>query len=185
MNILKNGGIFLKRDFVLTKQDYIDFNLFFYAVNPQMKRKRLIQTIIFPIIYLLIPVMLHIYKQTPYSQTLPIFVIAAIAWIIIYPKLSKWAVKKNVAKVIENSEKNGGNLTGDYSIEEKETGIEISNEVGKIFIEWNQILKLEEDDERIYIFINPATAYIVKKNAFLSKDEEEALKNRISSKAAK
>lgn len=166
----------MKRNYVLTKEDYVDFNLFYYKINPQMKRKRIMQTIIFPIIYLLIPVFLKIYKNTPYNQTLPIFIVVSIIWILAYPKLSKWAIKKNVRKVIENSEKNGGNLTGNYSIEENEDGITIMNDVGKIFIEWSQILYVREDKERIYIFINQATAYIVKKSAFSLVDKDEFIK---------
>ncbi|MDO5708116.1 MAG: YcxB family protein [Andreesenia angusta] len=170
----------MKKDFVLTKEDYIDFNLYFYNNSPQLIRKRNIQRFIFPVVYLLIPVFLNNFNKVPYKQTLPIFIIAAIAWLIIYPKLSIYGVEKNVKRIVEKSEKGENSLTGDYTIETKEDGLLISKENGNVDIKWNQIIDLKEDDKRIYIFMSPMVAYIVKKEAF-SPDEEEVFKQLIKS----
>lgn len=169
----------MKRDFVLTTEDYIDFNLFIYNTSPPLKRKRIIQTIVFPIIYLLIPVFLKIYRGTPYSQSYPIFIIASILWVIFYPIVTKYGVKKNVKRIVEHTEKNDQKMTGEYSVELEDTGVAIVNEVGRVDMKWENISELKEDDERIYIFVDQFTAYIIKKDAFTSKEEENTFKNTV------
>lgn len=177
--------LFLKRDFILTTEDYIDFNLFIYNTSPQFKRKRIVQTVAFPIIYLLIPVFLKIYRGTPYSQSYPIFIIAAVLWIIFYPIVTKFGVKKNVKRIVEHSEKNDKKLTGDYSVELESDGVKITNELGNIKMKWENISELKEDDERIYIFLDQVTAYIVKKDAFENKEEENMFKNTVTENVEK
>lgn len=169
----------MKRDFVLDKEDYVDFNIFVYDTSPAAKRKRTIQMIVFPIIYLLIPVFLNIYKSVPYIQTFPIFIIASIVWVIAYPKISKFGVKKNVRRVVDFNEKKGNKMTGDYSVEITDKGITVDNGQGSVEMLWENISEIKEDEKRIYIFLNSMTAYIIKKDAFADQKEEEEFKNTI------
>lgn len=171
------GAEKLIKEYELTAEDYVKFNLFYFDTSQKVKRNHMIQRILFPAVYLLMPVFMNIFMDKPYKSTLPLFVALSAAWFFFYPKIARMSVSKNVKMMIKNGEKKGEKVTGKYSVELQKHGVKLSHESGSIKMKWDQIVDLKEDDERIYLYASELTAYIVKKSAFADKAEEEEFKN--------
>lgn len=164
-------------NYELTKEDYIDFNMYHGLRSKTVKKSIFLQRYIVPIVYLIVPFFLEDYRSPKFKYCMGLFIGIAIMWIIFYKKYFNASVKKKIIKMIDEGEtsKNYGNKV---MILNKE-GIEGIGEHDKSKLKWDGIYKIEESDKHIFIYINSMSAYIIPIRALDDKEKFlAALNNR-------
>lgn len=154
----------------LTKQDYVDFNLFHLAHSKTGKKALFIQRYIISIIFLIAPFVLQNVLDTPFWYLVGGFVLAYILWVIFYPR----RFKRNVAKQVEKMIDEGKNvsLIGNNDIIIDEEGIERINDKSQTKNDWASVESIEQSDDHIFIYVSAISAHIVPKRAFEDKAGE-------------
>lgn len=174
----------MKLEYELTKQDYIDFNIDHMKNSNILKRSLLMQQYGIAVLYLVMPFIFANVTDIPLWYWLTSFVIAAVLWIIFYPKYFMSASAKRISKMIDAGKNK--DMFGKHSLTISEEGINEASENGESKINWSGVEKIIETEGHFFIYISSVMAYIIPKSAF--KDENakneflSSLKGKIGEK---
>lgn len=164
--------------FELTEEDYINYNISHSETSPSMKRSILIQRILGPVIFVIMPFIIIQFTDIPLWYWLIVFGLSSIAWFIFYPKYVMREVTKRIKKMLE--EGNNENLFNERSLVLTDEGITETSSIGKSTISWNKIDRLEETEDYLYIYVSSVSAHIVPKRVFDNAREQEKFINKIT-----
>lgn len=154
----------IKIEYELTKEDYLNFNLYHLNHSKMIKKSLFIQRYIVSIVFLIVPFIFSSITEMPLYVYFPVFALIWLLWIIFYKKYFDRIAIKRIEKMLNE----GKNLCllGKYSVETNEDGfIEICPN-GESKITWNGIDKVVENELYIFIYIDSVRAYIIPKRAF-------------------
>lgn len=167
----------MQLNYIIEKQDHIDFNMFHIKHSRTMRRSLIIQKYLFPIIFLLIPYPFSLSSGIPIWYWLCWFIPASILWIALYEKYAKWMVARRISKML-NEGKNSAvplsvtlEITEDYIIEKSDKG--------EAKINLKEIESIELDKKHIYIYVSAVSAVIVPNSAFKDETEKEEFVKKI------
>lgn len=160
-------------EYQITKQDYIDFNIYHMTHSVTMKRSLFIQRFTFPIMFLAFPIFLIKITDIPLWYWSSVCIISSILWIVFYPKFLKRSVEKRISKILEEGKTTG--IIGNHSFSFTEEGIVDKTEFSET--KYNLIEKVVESETHIFIYVSAVMAYIIPTRVFHSVDEKSEFLN--------
>jgi hypothetical protein len=169
----------MKVEFELTKQDYINFNLYHIAHSDIVKRSIVKQRYYAVIIYCVIPFILVRFTEAPLWYWLLIFLVFGTIWVALYPLYLKWHVAKSISKMFDEG-KNVG-ILGKRCIFLTDVGVEEIGDSDESKTHWNLIESIGETEKYIYIYNSAVSAYIIPTRAFRSVVEKEEFVRKVHS----
>jgi len=170
-------------DVSMTIEDYMDYNLTFLS-----KMQRIATTVLFwlfPAVFIGIAIgMLFDSKVENKAAVIVVLVFFGLSFLIskllvfIANKLHSAQMQAIAKRKYKNSQKKAQYIFN-------ESGIETRDELAKFFCVWKQIVKLSENENALYLFINRNTAFIVPKRIFRSVAEMSEVENFITQQSGK
>ncbi|NMA82660.1 MAG: YcxB family protein [Epulopiscium sp.] len=155
----------------ISKEDYIQFNMFHVKHSPTVQRTLFIQRYIISLVFLVVPFVMHWTAQAPLKIAIPIFFITYVLWVIMYPKHFMKNIKKNTAKMIDEGKDES--LLGSQELWVTEDGIVKKTDVGEVKTSWKAVQKVTWDESILYIYVGVMSAYIIPFRAFKTEEEKE------------
>lgn len=155
--------------YLLTEQDYINFNLF-HIQNSKMATKALkIQRYTIPALYLVLAYVFASIGDGSYILSFTIFTIFAILWLVLYPKFYYRTIIRNVKKMMKEGKNEG--LLGEHIMILSSEGIVDKNTTGETKVAWTGIQEVKEDKDYLYLYNSSVSAYILPKREIHHLDE--------------
>lgn len=164
--ISKSKGGLMIFEYELSKQDYIDFNIYHMKNSDTLKRSLHLQQYLLPIFYLIMPFILAGITDIPLVIWLTTFVIVAVLWVIFYPKYFMSSTIKRISKLVDEGKNK--DMLGKHCIIVDEDGIVEKTENGESRTKWNGVEKVTETEKYVFIYISSIMAYIIPKSVFVS-----------------
>lgn len=159
-------------NYVLTEQDYIEFNIFHYSNSPAMKKQQIFMVVSVPVVLILIA-LFYILFIRPESIIAPILICILISfvWVLGFPMIMKNQIKKQVTKLMDEGKKD--DLTGEFTMIIDEEGITDGNTCRTVKSSFDTIEKITMDDKRLYIYNSAMSAFMIPHSAFGSTEKED------------
>ena len=170
----------MRFEFDLNKQDYIDFNICHIKNSETLRKSLLFQQYIPAVVYLVLPFILVNVTDIPLWLWLTVFVLAAILWVVFYPKYLISSTIKRISKMV-NEGKNK-DMLGKHCLTFNDEGIIETSKNGESKISWSGIEEIKETDKHFFIYISSIMAYIVPKRVFKTDGEKDEFLNFIKNK---
>ncbi|KMT21879.1 YcxB family protein [Clostridium cylindrosporum] len=164
--------------FELTKQDYIDFNIFHLSYSDSIRKSLFIQRYIVSLIFLVVPFVFADFSTIPLWYWLIGFVAIYIGWVSFYPRYIKGVVSKRTSKMID--EGNNVGIIGHGSLTLNDNGIEGKGEHSESKTNWSAVENVAETKNHIFIYISGVSAYIVPVRGFNSVGEKNEFIDKIN-----
>lgn len=158
-------------NYELTEKDYLDFNVFHAENSPTIRRSILIQRLIGPVIFLIMPFYATRYTGIPLWYWVIIFGTLGALWYSFYPKYIKWEVSRRTSKLIKEGK--DGKILGNKNIKLTPEGIYGTSLYSEEKVKWDSIERIEETEDYIYIFISSISAFIIPIRAFNDTNTKE------------
>lgn len=155
-------------EYILSKQDYIDFNVFHISYSDSMRRSVFIQRYIPPIGFLILPFILILVTTIPLWYWLTVFVFTSILWIAFYQKYIERSISKRISKMLDEGENEGKGILGKHKFSFSKEGIVDICEHSELKTKLNAIENIVEAKEHIFIYISPVSAFIIPNRVFES-----------------
>ena len=170
-------------DINLTIEDYTDYNLTFFN-----KLSRVTEAILFwmfPVVFIAIAIgMLFEPKVENKGAIIVVFVFGGLSFLL--SKLFVFIHRKTYPIQIRAvSKRKYKNVQKDSHLRINESGIESKGELTTFFCVWKQIVKLNENENALYIYISKNVAFIIPKRIFQSIEELVSAKNFITQQSGK
>ncbi len=152
---------------IMTKDDYINFNLYYMQESKNGKKTVLISKCLVPLI-LIVEFLIFGLKKETWHIILAIYAVISVLWWLVVPRLTVWLLKKNIMAMGKD-----GKLP--YATEATVTFYDDyltdENDEVELKIRYSQLEKLIENKNCYYIFYNSAQAEFIPFDAF--KDDNE------------
>lgn len=163
----------MKLEYEITKQDYIDFNIYHMNHSITMKRSLFIQRFFIPIIFLILPMFLVKITDIPLWYWFGVFIILCVLWIIYYPKFFIKYVERNISKMLDEGKTTG--ILGNHIFSYTKEGVVDKTEFSET--SYNLIEKIVESEAHIFIYVSAVMAYIIPIKIFGSAEKKEIFLN--------
>lgn len=171
----------MKLEFTLTKQDYIDFNLYHLEHSPSIRSAHNKSRFGGAIAYLALPFVLVNVTTIPFFWWMITFSITAIAWVLLFPRTMRKFYIKQINKAF--LEKNNS-----FFLELREEGVMTKGDSDEMITSYRSISQIAQNDGTLYLYNSSVSAIIVPKTAFHSEDERriflDTLRPRIQEQPA-
>jgi hypothetical protein len=154
----------MRLEYELTKQDYIDFNIYYIKNSDTLKRSLIIQRYVMAVFFLIIPFAIYRVTDIPLWYWLAVFFVVAVLWVIFYPKYFMSATIKRISKLVDEGKNK--DMLGKHIITVNEEGIKEESKNGDSRINWDGVEKVAEAENHIFIYISSVMAYIIPKSIF-------------------
>ncbi len=165
----------MKIKYEITKDDYLKFNMYHLENSPSVKKELRVHRFIIPLLLVAVAGAFSLLSGIPITITFPIFLILAILWSVFYPKYYKKNALKNVSKVLEHGVQSQG--TPRYVLNVKDDGIYATSGAGQTFNKWDDIIKFEETDSHMFLYVTEKVAHVVPIRAFKTDEEKNEFLN--------
>lgn len=163
----------------LTKQDYIDFNIYHVKNSNTIKKSLLIQRYAIPLIFIISIFLFTILTDIPFLYLFTIFFIVSVLWIAFYPKYFVSDAMKRISKMLDES--SNKDLLGKHNTIINEEGLTEKSENGENKINWNGVLRIVSTENHFFIYISSISAFIVPKRSFNSQSDQKTFYNFVKS----
>jgi hypothetical protein len=171
-------GDFMNLEYQLTKQDYIDFNIYHMTYSVTLKRSVFIQRFIVPIIFLGLPIFLPKITGILLWYWIKFCIIASIVWIVFYPKILRKSITRRISKMLDEGKTTG--ILRKHNFLFTEEGIVDKTEFSET--KYNLLEKVVEYEKHIFIYVRAIMAYIIPIRIFISVDEKNNFLNMLNTK---
>ncbi|MEF9951374.1 MAG: YcxB family protein [Clostridium sp.] len=161
----------MKIKYDITKDDYIKFNLYHLESSPNVKKEIIIHRLVIPLLLVGLSAAFYVLLGMPMYIGVPLFVGIGILWSIFYPKFYRKNALKNVSKMIDNGLQSSG--VSKNTINVLDEGIHSSSRAGQTINRWDEVKKVHETDEHIFIYVTEKIAHVVPKRAFENEEQEK------------
>ncbi|WP_411680407.1 YcxB family protein [Clostridium thailandense] len=158
-------------EYCLTKQDYIDFNVFHLGYSKTIKRSLFINRYIVSIIFLIIPFVFSKITKVPFKFWLFECLIIYVLWVLFYPKYTKWNIKRKISKELD--EDKNINKAGISKLTLTDDGIIAIDKLGESKMSYEAIIDIVEEINHIFIYVGANKAYIVPTRSFKNTNQKE------------
>ena len=160
-------------EYELQKEDYVDFNLCHAEKSITVRKTIRFLRIISPIMILICGYFITGGLKDLFGLSL--FAIFASLFAIFVPKIYFRAMRRNIEKMINEGNDTSIFETRKVSIQEQEITHEIVQK--GIFKKWSKIIKIEESNNNIFLYVSDLEAIIIPKKVVGEDDEILRLKN--------
>lgn len=167
-------------EFELLEEDYINFNINHAKQSPSLKRSLIAQRLVGPIVFLITPFIVIRFSAISIGYWMTVFSITSLIWLIFYPRYFDWEMRRRIVKMLQ--EGNNEHLFKKRKMVVTDKGITESSATGETNTKWNEVNKVDETSEYVYIYNSSISAYIIPKRIFKNKNTlkiflEELLKH--------
>lgn len=156
-------------NYILTEDDYLNFNLFHTKHSKVVKKSLLIQRLMGPVIFIAFSYLFSIFADLPFIGLFVTFSIISVLWYIFYPAYFYKLIIRNVKKAMNEGD-NGG-LLGKRQMILNEEGIIDVNSSSKTESNWQAIKDIKEDENNFFLYNSAVSAYIIPKRDLKQIDE--------------
>lgn len=167
-------------DFELTKQDYINFNIFHINYSKTLRKMLFIQRYIVSLSFLIVPFVASWVTSIPLWYWLSVFVFTYIIWILFYWKYFKWNMGRKISKMVEEGKTDV--MLGKQGVKLDESTIINNSSMNSSETKYQAIENIIETKDYIYVYISPVQAYIIPVSAFENLDEKDKFVNKLNDK---
>lgn len=167
-------------NYELTKQDYIEFNIFHMSYSKSLRKLMFIQRYVISLCFLIAPFMIAKFSDIPLGYWLSIFVIVYILWVAFIPKYIQRTMRKRILRLVDEG-KNAG-MFGNQSLT---LDIESIVEIGMINeskTNYVAVEKVVETNDYVYIYTSSIKACVIPNRAFESIDQRTEFINYLNAK---
>lgn len=168
----------MKLKYNLTENDYINFNIYHMKNSKSLKRAMIINRFLTPLIFLVMPFILHYISDTPFIYWAVTFILVYILWVCLYEKYAYRINRKRIKKMLQEKDNEG--LIGESVLEIDDNNIKITNDSGENTIYVKSIKNIVENDDYIFIYINSISVIIIPIKIFKSTEEKENFKSLLN-----
>ncbi|MDL4842269.1 YcxB family protein [Aquibacillus rhizosphaerae] len=148
-------------NYTLTKDDYINFNLYHAKHSKSIQKTLFYLRVTAPILYLGLAAVFSFITEIPILVTLVPFIVISILWVVFYPRLFYGTIKRNAYKMIKESENDS--LLGKHQMKVDEAGIIDKTTNGQTSVNWSGVVNFAEEKDYYFIYIGSINAYIIPK----------------------
>lgn len=167
--------------YILTEEDYIQFNLFHIKNSKTAMTALKFQRLLIPILYIIVGFVLAKVSDGPLSLWLSIFLLLGIAWFFFYPKYFYRSVMRRVQKMLKEGKNEG--LLGEHCLVLSKEGIHDTTMSGETSAKWPSIQTFAEDEQNLYLYNTSLSAYIIPKREIQNLDEFHKYVNKLIANA--
>ena len=132
--------------------------------SPSLQRSLIAQRLVGPIAFLIAPFIVIRFSAIPIWYWMTVFSIASLIWLLFYPRYFDWEMRRRIVKML--LEGNNDHLFKKRKMAVKDKGITESSATGETNTKWNEINRVDETSEYIYIHNSSISAYIIPKRIF-------------------
>lgn len=175
--------ICVKLNYNQSVDDIVAFNIHHLNHSKTGKKALMIQRLVGPIMFIVMFFVITMISDIPAWYWGISFAIAAVLWVIFYPKSVVKQVEKRVRKMIEEDDNKG--LIGDRVVEISENGIDVTTDYSKVNHSWESVNKIEQDEKYIYIYQSSMSAVMIPKSIFDTDEDMENLLKTVEAFAGK
>lgn len=164
--------------YVITEQDYIDFNLNFWRTNVRVQRMLLQLRIVTTLLCLVAGTALMLWlKLSP----LTIVAYAALAAVIFFglPSFMQRKVKKNVLKILRNAKNK--NLCGEMCMTLGDSGFRLVGAGEDSGYLYENVHRVASDEAHYYVYVDEYSSLIIPFTAFADEQQKQAFYDRMTS----
>jgi hypothetical protein len=165
--------------FELTLEDYVDFNMHAVdntSVGRDIRRKAVI---VGPVVYMPFAIIGLIVALTSTDLKVKLaatfgcvlFTIASALWPILYPKLQKVAVTRNVRRMLGELQSGSSGIT---RLALDAHGVHLQSPTRETSVKWEAVSYISRGATADYLFFGMATAFLVPHRAFADEQERES-----------
>ena len=167
-------------NFEFSAEDYLTFNLFIHKNSSLTAKRVLVFRIWIPILLLFLSGLIWISTKSYITIS---FVISAVVVCLGAKKMIFETTKMNVKKLIKSGKVN--DHMGEVKLEFLDDIIRSEMKDRVTETKYSRIIKIEQDNTCLYIFIGEMTAYIMPLSVFKTDEEKENLISIINERRAK
>ena len=175
-----NKGDFMNINYQLTKQDYIEFNIFHMSYSNSIRKILFVQRYFVSIIFLITPfIVSRIINEISFWFWLPVFIIVYLLWVIFYPKYFYWFSSRRISRMVDEGK--NADMLGSQSLELTEDRIVNISSFSESKTDYRTVERVVETKDYIYIYISSVMAYIIPIRTFESLDQKTEFINMLNS----
>ncbi|NTV91325.1 MAG: YcxB family protein [Clostridiales bacterium] len=163
----------IKLEYELTKDDYIEFNLFYLKTSPTIAKTLKLQKVVPPIFFMAAAVGLWVSTGWSLITMLLVFGLLSIGWVYYYPRYFVSVTKKRVSMIVDEGKSKFMPLK--VTLEIKKGEIIQRSESGETRAYLNSLESVQESENLVLIFVNTLLAYIIPKKQFANESEKTEL----------
>lgn len=163
----------------LTKDDYIEFNLFHLKHSKTIRKTLFVQRYIVSVLFLIMPFITYRFSEIPLTYWVSVFIIVYLLWVVYYPKYFRKSVKRRILRMIEEGKNES--ILGSKRLDVNSEGIVEKSRNNEVKTNWDSIESIEETEKYIFIYVSAVSAYIVPKRAFKTPADNENFINTVNS----
>lgn len=164
----------MKIYYTVKEDDLVTFLLFLNKTSKTMKkqqRARMVIIFIVSILYLFVLTGIpesfdHFIKE--FIKALPYWLVFFLIWYALRRIRYKTSVKSRVKKLLQDESNQG--ILGKDSMEITDKGLKVTNEHRNATVNWESILKIENQPGHYFIFDSDISALIIPKRSFEDED---------------
>jgi len=157
-------------NYQLTKQDYIDFNIFHMSYSNTIRQALFIQRYIISIVFLIAPFIVAKVTDIPLWYWAIAFIVIYLLWIIFYPKYFRWSAARRISRMIDEGK--NADMLGNQSLTLTEDAIVNISNFSESKTNWHTVENVVETKEHIFIYISAVMAYIIPIRIFESVNQK-------------
>lgn len=157
-------------NYELTKEDFIQFNMYHYKNSKVMKKSLIFMRYFLPIFFIVAAIVTFVLRQEIAISSI-IFVIVGCLWFVLFPGIMNKSIYKKVDQFF--SEGKNLSLLGKHSIVINEESIIEKSETSEVKHSWATVEKVAESETHIIIYVSAVSAYMIPIKAF-NNDEEKS-----------
>ncbi len=145
-------------DSKMTKEDYIEFNMFHYENSKTIMKSILLERVVGPIIFMLFTVVTGKLDDIIYMT---VFITLSVLWFAFLPKYMWYIMKKRTNKLIEENKE--GDLFSEKHIIIDDLGIHYESKSSSGTYNWNSVIKVCDTEKALYIYVSSIQAVVIPK----------------------
>lgn len=145
--------------YCLTKSDYLSYQLFQASQSRRLRKIKLLTWFLIPILYIVIGITGLV--------NLIISISGSILWLVIFPYLSRWAIKNNYSKLID--EQLGTTIDRTSKINLENSQIILSDETIDRKINTSEVSDIAETKNHVFIYLQRGISIILPKDQIETK----------------
>lgn len=156
--------IYMKIEFELTEQDFVDFNIFHFENSKSVRSAHRKARFLAPVLFMAIPFVMKNVSEIPFLYWFVIFLILSILWVTLYPARMKKSIEKSVRKVLLERP---NSIFGKKTVTLTDKGILTSGEDNNSEISYSAISEISESKKgTLYLYNSSLSAIIIPQSAF-------------------
>lgn len=155
----------MKVSYKVKEEDIVTFNLWHLKTMPKLVKTRNRSRLLVSGFYGAIGVGFFAFDRSYWAFSW-ILIFLAVMWALFYPRVWERRLRKKVLKALKGREDHGV-----HSLEFEDEGVVAKNDIKEGWIPWENILRIVETGEHIFLYITEDNAVIVPREGL--DDEEE------------